>query len=96
MNRSQRRKMLKDAGLLGKQAEKNGIKIDKRELNSLIKSGEDKRRTDLQRIKNKKIFEGKEAKNDSEEFIQFSTDPTDSYNTLSDFLTNPNWEENKD
>ena len=27
MNRSQRRKMLKDAGLLGKQAEKNGIKI---------------------------------------------------------------------
>lgn len=93
MNRAQRRKMLKDAGLLGKQAEKNGIKIDKRELNSLIKSGEDKRRSDLQRIKNKKIFEGKEEKNTSEEFIQFVTYPTDSYSGLSNFLNNPDWED---
>lgn len=85
--------MLKDAGLLGKQAEKNGIKIDKRELNSLIKSGEDKRRSDLQRIKNKKIFEGKEEKNTSEEFIQFVTYPTDSYSGLSNFLNNPDWED---
>ena len=33
MNRSQRRKMLKDAGLLGKQAEKNGIKKQKTTTN---------------------------------------------------------------
>ena len=93
MNRAQRRKMLKDAGLLGKQAEKNGIKIDKRELNSLIKSGEDKRRSDLQRIKNKGISEGKTEKNTSEEFIQFVTYPTDTYSGLSEFLTNPDWED---
>ena len=62
MNRSQRRKMLSDAGLLGRQAEKKGIKIDKRELNSIVKSGEEKRRSDLQRIKNERIFQGKEEK----------------------------------
>jgi hypothetical protein len=95
MNRSQRRKMLKDAGLLGKQAEKNGIKIDKTELNSLIKSGEDKRRSDLQRIKNKSISEGRGEKNTSEEYIQFVTYPTDSYSGLSEFLSNPNWENTK-
>mgnify|MGYP001365168667 CR=1 FL=1 len=88
--------MLKDAGLLGKQAEKKGIKIDKKELNSLIKSGEDKRRSDLQRIKNQKILEGKEEKNTSEEFIEFVTYPTDTYHSLSNFLNNPSWEENKD
>lgn len=93
MNRSQRRRMLKDAGLLGKQAEKNGIKIDKRELNSLIKSGEDKRRSDLQKIKNQKVQEGKEEKNPSEEYIQFVTYPTDSYSGLSQFLSNPDWED---
>jgi hypothetical protein len=93
MNRAQRRKMLKDAGLLGKQAEKNGIKIDKTELNSLIKSGEDKRRSDLQRIKNKSISEGKVEKNTSEEYIQFVTYPTDSYSGLSKFLSNPDWED---
>ena len=93
MNRAQRRKMLKDAGLLGKQAEKNGIKIDKKELNSLIKSGEDKRRSDLQRIKNKNVFEGKVEKNTAEEFIQFVTYPTDTYSGLSNFLNNPDWED---
>ena len=96
MNRAQRRKMLKDAGLLGKQAEKNGIKVDKRELNALIKSGEDKRRSDLQRIRNKKISEGKEEKNNSEEYIEFVTYPTDSYQGLANFLSNPNWEESED
>ena len=85
--------MLKDAGLLGKQAEKNGIKIDKRELNSLIKSGEDKRRSDLQRIKNKSISEGKGEKNTSEEYIQFVTYPTDTYSGLANFLSNPDWED---
>ncbi len=54
--------MLKDAGLLGKQAEKNGIKIDKTELNSLIKSGEDKRRSDLQIIKNKRRMQEREKR----------------------------------
>jgi len=54
--------MLSDAGLLGRQAEKKGIKIDKRELNSIVKSGEEKRRSDLQRIKNERIFQGKEEK----------------------------------
>ena len=93
MNRAQRRRMLKDAGLLGKQAEKKVIKIDKRELNSLIKSGEDKRRSDLQNIKNKNILEGKGEKNTSEEYIQFVTYPTDSYSGLSEFLTNPDWED---
>ena len=96
MNRAQRRKMLKDAGLLGKQAEKNGIKIDKKELNSLIKSGEDKRRSDLQGIKNQKISEGREEKNTSEEYIKFVTYPTDSYNGLADFLSNPTWGESED
>jgi hypothetical protein len=88
--------MLKDAGLLGKQAEKNGIKIDKTELNSIVKSGEEKRRMDLQRIKNQKIFSGKENKNDSQEFIQFVTYPNDSYSSLANFLINPDWEENND
>jgi len=88
--------MLKDAGLLGKQAEKNGIRVDKIELNSIVKSGEEKRRMDLQRIKNQKIFSGKENKNDSQEFIQFSSYSSDSYGSLSDFLNNPDWEENKD
>jgi hypothetical protein len=95
MNRAQRRRMLKDAGLLGKQAEKKGIKVDKNELNSLIKSGEDKRRSDLQRIKNKNISEGREEKNTSEDYIQFVTYPTDSYHNLTNFLNSPSWEENK-
>lgn len=96
MNRAQRRKILKDAGLLGKKAEKSGIKIDKKELNSLIKSGEDKRRSDLQRIKNRNIQEGKEEKNNSEDYIEFVTYPTDSYGNLYSFLSNPDWEESKD
>jgi hypothetical protein len=95
MNRSQRRRMLKDSGLLGKQLEKNGIKVDKNELNALIKSGENKRRSDLQNIKNKNISEGKVEKNDSESHIDFSTHSSDSYQNLSSFLNNPTWGENE-
>ena len=96
MNRSQRRKILRDAGLLGKKAEKSGIKVDKREINSLIKSGEDKRRSDLQRIKNKSISEGREQKNSSDEYIEFVTYPNESYSNLYNLLSNPDWEESKD
>jgi hypothetical protein len=96
MNRSQRRKMLSDAGLLGRQAEKKGIKIDKRELNSIVKSGEEKRRSDLQRIKNERIFQGKEEKNNSQEYIEFVNPPSGSYNGLENLFNNPNWEEIKD
>jgi|688.fasta_scaffold676174_3 hypothetical protein len=95
MNRSQRRKLLRDAGLLGKKAEKNGIKIDKREINSLVKSGEDKRRQDLQKVKNRNISEGRDEKNTSEEYIEFVTYPNESYSSFSDLLSNPNWEESE-